>query len=88
MRLPTAILLVQEIRRTLLLPLVLPLLLTSSTTRSFLSDESVGEDSVAVVKFSPESEEKKLNLGGAGASIGMRKGTLGEIRGERMILRA
>jgi len=43
---------------------------------------------VAVVEFSPDSELKNLNLGGAGAAIGVRKGTLGEILEERMILRA
>lgn len=60
----------------------LPLLLTSSTTRSFLWDESTGEDSGALVEFSPEesdSEENNLNLRGTGAAIGAKKGTLAEL---------
>lgn len=60
---------------------IIPLLPTSSTTRSFLSDDSVGKDSGAAVGFSPDesdSEVKNLSLGGTGAAIGERKGTLAE----------
>lgn len=75
---------------------IIPLLPTSSTTRSFLSDDSVGKDSGAAVGFSPDesdSEVKNLSLGGTGAAIGERKGTLAEqlwwvIRGEMRSLRA
>lgn len=56
---------------------ILPLLPTSSTPRSFLLVDSIGEDSGAEVGLSPEesdSEENNLSVGGNGA----RKGTLTE----------